>query len=75
MQNNNNNNNNPNTSSKSNSYNNGDTIYLKSGDSMGESSIICYNRTKNWGIIILLNQRNSKMRQDLLNKIYDTILK
>lgn len=53
----------------------GDTIYLKSGDSMGESSMICYNRTKNWGIIILLNQRNSKMRQDLLNKIYDTILR
>jgi CubicO group peptidase (beta-lactamase class C family) len=51
------------------------TIYAKSGDSMGQSSIICYNRTKNWGIIILLNQRNSKMRQDLLNKIYDTILK
>ncbi|KIQ22747.1 beta-lactamase [Flavobacterium sp. MEB061] len=51
------------------------TIYLKSGDSMGQSSIICYNRTKNWGIIILLNQRNSKMRQDLLNKIYDTVLK
>jgi CubicO group peptidase (beta-lactamase class C family) len=51
------------------------TIYMKSGDSMGQSSIICYNRTKNWGIIILLNQRNSKMRQDLLNKIYDTILK
>jgi CubicO group peptidase (beta-lactamase class C family) len=51
------------------------TIYLKSGDSMGQSSIICYNRTKNWGIIILLNQRNSKMRQNLLNKIYDTVLK
>ena len=51
------------------------TIYLKSGDSMGQSSIICYNRTKNWGFIILLNQRNSKMRQDLLNKIYDTVLK
>jgi CubicO group peptidase (beta-lactamase class C family) len=51
------------------------TIYLKSGDSMGQSSIICYNRTKNWGIIILLNQRNSKMRHDLLNKIYDTVLK
>jgi CubicO group peptidase (beta-lactamase class C family) len=53
----------------------GDTIYLKSGDSMGESSIICYNRTKNWGIIILLNQRNSKLRQDMLNNIYGTILK
>lgn len=51
------------------------TIYVKSGDSMGESSIICYNRVKNWGIIILLNQRNSKMRQDLLNEIYDTLLK
>ncbi|MBB5646074.1 serine hydrolase domain-containing protein [Pedobacter cryoconitis] len=51
------------------------TIYLKSGDSMGQSSIICYNRIKNWGIIILLDQRNSKMRQDLLNGIYDTILK
>ncbi len=51
------------------------TIYLKSGDSMGQSSIICYNRTKNWGIIILLNQRNSKMRQDMLNEIYETILK
>jgi len=51
------------------------TIYLKSGDSMGQSSIICYNRAKNWGIIILLNQRNSKMRQNLLNEIYDTVLK
>jgi len=51
------------------------TIYSKSGDSMGQSSIICYNRAKNWGIIILLNQRNSKMRQNLLNEIYDTVLK
>lgn len=51
------------------------TIYQKSGDSMGQSSIICYNRAKNWGIIILLNQRNSKMRQNLLNEIYDAILK
>lgn len=51
------------------------TIYLKSGDSMGQSSIICYNRAKNWGIVILLDQRNSKMRQNLLNVIYDTVLK
>lgn len=53
----------------------GDTIYLKSGDSMGQSSIICYSRTKNWGIIILLNKRNSKMRQNLLNDIYENVLK
>ena len=51
------------------------TIYMKSGDSMGQCSILCYNRVQNWGIIILLNQRNSKMRQDLLNKINDTVLK
>lgn len=51
------------------------TIYIKTGDSMGQSSIICYNRAKNWGIIILLNQRNSKMRQNLLNEIYETVLK
>ena len=53
----------------------GDTLYLKSGDSMGQSSIICYNRVKNWGFIILLNQRNSKMRQNLLAKINDILLK
>jgi|SRR6218665_467884 len=51
------------------------TLYQKSGDSMGQSSILCYNRAQNWGIIILLNQRNSKMRQNLLNVIYDTVLK
>lgn len=51
------------------------TIYLKSGDSMGQSSIICYNRAKKWGIIILLTQRNSKMRQNLLNEIYEKVLK
>jgi CubicO group peptidase (beta-lactamase class C family) len=51
------------------------TIYMKSGDSMGQCSILCYNRAQNWGIIILLNQRNSKMRQDLLDEIHNTILK
>ncbi|MBB2148208.1 serine hydrolase domain-containing protein [Pedobacter gandavensis] len=50
------------------------TIYLKTGDSMGQSSIICYNRAKNWGFIILLDQRNSKLRQNLLNGINETIL-
>lgn len=51
------------------------TLYLKTGDSMGQSSVICYNRAKNWGIIILLDQRNSKMRQNLLNEITETVLK
>lgn len=51
------------------------TVYVKTGDSMGESSIIFYNRVKNWGVIILLNQRNSKMRQSLFNEIYEKVLK
>jgi len=53
----------------------GDTIYLKTGDSLGQSAIICYNRAKNWGIIILLNKQDFKMRQQLLNIIYENISK
>ena len=51
------------------------TLYQKSGDSMGQSSIICYNRAKNWGIIILINQQNSKIRNVLLDEIYEIVLK
>lgn len=51
------------------------TIYLKSGDSMGQSSILFYNRAENWGAILLLDHRNSKMRQELLNKICETVQK
>ena len=53
----------------------GQTFYLKSGDSLGQSSMLCYNRDKNWGIVILLNQRNSKLRGDMLNEIYETVLR
>ena len=51
------------------------TLYLKSGDSMGQSCMLCYNREDNWGIIILLNHRNSPLRQELLNAIYEAALK
>lgn len=53
----------------------GAMIFAKSGDSMGQSSIICYSRVKNWGIIILLNKRDSKLRQTMLNDIYENVLK
>ncbi len=53
----------------------GQTFYLKSGDSLGQSSMLCYNRDKKWGIVILLNQRNSKLRGDMLNEIYETVLR
>lgn len=51
------------------------TLYLKSGDSLGQSSMLCYSRRDQWGIIILLNHRNSSMRQELLNDIYQVALK
>ncbi|MFK7832333.1 MAG: serine hydrolase domain-containing protein [Winogradskyella sp.] len=51
------------------------TIYLKTGDSMGQTSIICYNRAANWGIIILMNKRVTKMKLKLFTDIYENILK
>lgn len=51
------------------------TRYAKTGDSMGQSSILCYNRAKNWGIVILITQRNSKIRTELFNRIYEEVLK
>ncbi|PTB97430.1 hypothetical protein C9994_02980 [Marivirga lumbricoides] len=53
----------------------GNTVYLKSGDSMGQSSMLCYNRAANWGILIFINQNNSKMRNNMLNILYESILK
>ena len=51
------------------------TYYYKSGDSMGQSSILAYNRDKSWGIIILLNERNHPLKQKILNDIYENVLK
>lgn len=51
------------------------TVYVKLGSSLGQSSIMFYNRDKNWGIIILLDQGNSKLREKLYNDIYGTVLK
>lgn len=53
----------------------GDTIYVKSGDTMGQSSMIAYNREKKAGFIILLNERNSKIRNQLFYDLNDLILK
>ena len=52
-----------------------DVLYMKSGDTMGQSSVLCYSRQKEWGIVILLNRRASKMRDALLNEIYSSVLK
>ncbi|WKV11441.1 serine hydrolase domain-containing protein [Marivirga harenae] len=51
------------------------TLYLKSGDSMGQSSMLCYNRKAKWGVLIFINQNNSKLRNDMLNTMYESILR
>ena len=38
-------------------------IYAKSGDSLGQSSVLAFNPAKNWGVIILTNQANGTARQ------------
>lgn len=48
-------------------------VFVKTGDSMGQSSLMGYDRAHNWGIIILLNQRNHKLRQELFNNIFEII--
>jgi len=40
-----------------------DVIYAKTGDSMGQSSVLTYNKKKKWGVIILTNQANGIARQ------------
>ncbi|WP_299668490.1 serine hydrolase [uncultured Polaribacter sp.] len=51
------------------------TVYAKTGDTMGQSSIVGYDRENNWGVVIFINQRNHKLRQSLFNEIYEIIKK
>jgi CubicO group peptidase (beta-lactamase class C family) len=51
------------------------TDYIKSGDTLGQSSMIAYNRAKNWGVIILLDHQNSKLRNGVLKGISDAFSK
>jgi CubicO group peptidase (beta-lactamase class C family) len=54
---------------------NGSTLFAKTGDTMGQSSIVGYDRENNWGVIILINQRDHKLRQGLFNDIHEIIKK
>ncbi|NAS29874.1 serine hydrolase [Flavobacteriaceae bacterium R38] len=48
-------------------------IYAKTGDIMGQSSVIAYNRSKKWGLIIMINERNPSLRNALFNMVYDVV--
>lgn len=41
---------------------NGNIIYAKTGDTLGQSSVLAFNPEKKWGVIILTNQANSTAR-------------
>ena len=49
------------------------TVFLKTGDVLGQSSIMPYDRENNWGIVFFLNQRNHPLRQELFKKIFAII--
>lgn len=38
-------------------------IYAKTGDSLGQSSVLAYNPKQKWGVVILTNQANSIARE------------
>lgn len=50
-------------------------FFFKTGDSMGQSSIIGYDRKNNWGIIILINQRESQLIKTLFSEVYGIVKK
>lgn len=51
------------------------TVFVKTGDSMGQSCLLGYDRKNNWGIVFFINQRNHKLRQTLFNEIYEILKK
>lgn len=50
----------------------GNIIFVKTGDTLGQSCVLAYNPEKKWGIIILTNQANSNARQ-VFNQIFETL--
>lgn len=51
------------------------TIFIKTGDSLGQSSLFGYDRKNNWGIVFFINQRNHPLKQTLFNEIYEIVKK
>lgn len=51
-----------------------DTFFYKTGDTFSCSSIFAYNKKSNWGIVIMINQKNSDLIRELINTIYKQAL-
>jgi len=50
--------------------NGNDIFFYKAGDTLSCSSIFVYNKKSNWGIIIMINHKNSDLIRELINTIY-----
>jgi CubicO group peptidase (beta-lactamase class C family) len=51
-----------------------DVFFYKTGNTLGCSSIIAYDKKTNWGMIILINKNSSKLIAELINVAYDDVL-
>lgn len=51
-----------------------DTFFYKAGDTFSCSSIFAYDKKSNWGIVIMINQKNSDLIRELINTIYEQAL-
>lgn len=51
-----------------------DVFFYKTGDTFSCSSLLAYSKESDWGIIILLNQKNSDLVRELINANYEQVL-
>ena len=54
--------------------NGNDTFFYKAGDTFSCSSIFAYDKESNWGIVIMINHKNSDLIRELINTIYKQAL-
>jgi CubicO group peptidase (beta-lactamase class C family) len=54
--------------------NGNDTFFFKAGDTFSCSSIFAYDKKSNWGIVIMINHKNSDLIRELINTIYEQAL-
>ncbi|WP_261376883.1 serine hydrolase [Gillisia sp. Hel_I_86] len=48
-----------------------DTFFYKDGDTFSCSSIIAYDKKSDWGIVIMINQKNPDLIRELINTNYE----
>lgn len=52
-----------------------DTFFYKDGDTFSCSSIVAYDKQSDWGLVIMINQKNSDLIRELINTNYEQALR